>query len=124
MHDLHGSTLGLIGHGSVGAGVERLARAFGMAVLIAEHRGAAGIRPGRTPFDEVLARSDQISLHTPLTEATRGLIGAWELAGKNLYYTSKIGTGLTADQLHGVIFTTGEVADNLELELSPAKDEL
>lgn len=78
MHDLHGSTLGLIGHGSVGAGVERLARAFGMAVLIAEHRGAAGIRPGRTPFDEVLARSDQISLHTPLTEATRGLIGARE----------------------------------------------
>ncbi len=78
MHDLHGSTLGLIGHGNVGAGVERLARAFGMDVLIAEHKGAETIRPGRVPFDEVLARADQISLHTPLTEGTRGLIGARE----------------------------------------------
>ena len=59
-----------------------------------------------------------------LADNTKYKIGAWELAGKNLYYTSKIGTGLTANQLHGVIFTTGEVADNLELELSPAKDEL
>lgn len=78
MHDLHGSTLGLIGHGNVGASVERLARAFGMEVLIAEHKGAESIRPGRVPFDEVLARADQISLHTPLTEDTRGLIGARE----------------------------------------------
>lgn len=59
-----------------------------------------------------------------LADNTRYKIGAWELAGKNLYYTSKIGVGLTADQLHAVIFTTGEVADNMELELSPDKDEL
>jgi glycerate dehydrogenase len=78
MHDLHGSTLGLIGHGNVGAGVEKLARAFGMEVLIAEHKGAETVRPGRAPFDEVLARADQISLHTPLTEVTRGLIGERE----------------------------------------------
>ncbi len=78
MHDLHGSTLGLIGPGNVGAGVERLARAFGMEVLIAEHKGAETVRPGRVSFDEALARADQISLHTPLTEATRGLIGARE----------------------------------------------
>ncbi|OYY94606.1 MAG: glycerate dehydrogenase [Hydrogenophilales bacterium 28-61-23] len=82
IHDLHGSTLGLIGYGNVGAGVERLAHAFGMNVLIAEHKGAAEIRPGRVAFDEVLARADQISLHTPLVEepreATRNLIGARE----------------------------------------------
>jgi len=78
IHDLAGSTLGLIGHGSVGRGVERLARAFGMEVLIAEHKGATAIRPGLTPFDEVLARADQLSLHVPLTEATRDLIGARE----------------------------------------------
>lgn len=78
IHDLAGSTLGLIGHGSVGQGVERLARAFGMEVLIAEHKGAEVIRPGYTPFDEVLARADQISLHVPLSEATRDLIGARE----------------------------------------------
>ena len=78
MHDLHGSTLGLVGHGSVGAGVEALARAFGMEVLVAERKGALEIRPGRVAFDEVLSRADQISLHTPLTEDTRGLIGARE----------------------------------------------
>jgi glycerate dehydrogenase len=78
IHDLHGSTLGLIGYGNVGAGVERLARAFGMQVLIAERKEATEIRPGRVAFDEVLARADQISLHTPLTEATRNLIGARE----------------------------------------------
>jgi glycerate dehydrogenase len=80
IHDLHGSTLGLIGYGNVGVGVERLARAFGMDVLIAERKGAAKIRPGRVAFDEVLARADQISLHIPLTEETRGLIGAREFS--------------------------------------------
>jgi glycerate dehydrogenase len=78
IHDLYGSTLGLIGYGNVGAGVERLAQAFGMRVLIAEHKGATAIRPGRVAFDEVLTQADQISLHTPLTDATRNLIGARE----------------------------------------------
>jgi len=78
IHDLHGSTLGLIGYGNAGADVERLANAFGMKVLIAEHKGAAEIRPGRVAFDEVLAKADQISLHTPLTDTTRNLIGARE----------------------------------------------
>jgi glycerate dehydrogenase len=79
IHDLAGSTLGLIGHGSIGRGVQRLAEAFGMRVLLAAHKGAAACRPGYTPFDEVLATADHLSLHTPLTEATRGLIGAREL---------------------------------------------
>ncbi len=78
IHDLAGSTLGLIGYGSVGQGVERMARAFGMEVLIAEHKGAVELRPGRTAFDEVLARADQISLHVPLTDTTRDLIGPRE----------------------------------------------
>lgn len=80
MHDLHGATLGLIGYGSIGQGVERLAQAFGMRVLIAEHRGADSVRPGRTAFDDVLRQADAISLHTPLTEATYHLIGAAEFA--------------------------------------------
>lgn len=78
IHDLHGSTLGIIGHGSIGQGVQRLAEAFGMRVLVAEHRGATEPRPGRTTFDEVLRQADAISLHTPLTEATRHLIGKRE----------------------------------------------
>lgn len=78
IHDLAGSTLGLIGYGDIGKGVERLALAFGMEVLIAEHKGTEAVRPGHTAFDEVLARADQVSLHVPLTEATRDLIGARE----------------------------------------------
>lgn len=80
IRDLHGMTLGLIGRGSLGQGVARLAEAFGMRVLFAEHKGAAQVREGYVAFDAVLAESDALSLHCPLTDATRGLIGADELA--------------------------------------------
>lgn len=79
IRDLHGATLGLIGSGSLGNGVARLAEAFGMRVLRAEHKGADKLRPGYTPFANVLAEADVISLHCPLNEQTRGLIGAAEL---------------------------------------------
>ncbi|HRH80472.1 MAG TPA: D-2-hydroxyacid dehydrogenase [Thiobacillaceae bacterium] len=79
MHDLHGSILGVFGHGSVGRGVAELGRAFGMEVLLAEHKDAAMTRPGYTPFDEVLARADHLSLHVPLTDTTRLMIGPREL---------------------------------------------
>lgn len=79
IRDLHGATLGLIGSGSLGNGVARLAEAFGMRVLRAERKGAASPRPGYTAFATVLAESDAISLHCPLTAETQGLIGAAEL---------------------------------------------
>jgi glycerate dehydrogenase len=78
MNDLHGSTLGLVGYGSLGHGMQKLAEAFGMRVLIAEHKGAAAVRSGYTAFDAVLRKSDVISLHTPLTAETRHMIGARE----------------------------------------------
>ena len=80
IHDLHGSALGLLGYGTLGRGVERLARAFGMEVLISEHKGAGVLREGRTAFEEVLGRADVLSLHVPLNEETRHLIGRDELA--------------------------------------------
>jgi len=79
IRDLHGATLGLIGCGTLGNGVARLAEAFGMRVLRAEHKGAAVVRPGYTAFAEVLATADAISLHCPLTPETTGLIGEPEL---------------------------------------------
>ena len=79
IRDLHGSTLGVVGYGTLGRGVERLARAFGMEVLISERRGAEESREGRTPFEEVLRRSDVLTLHVPLSAETRGLIGREEL---------------------------------------------
>ena len=79
IQDLHGATLGLVGCGSLGNGVARLAEAFGMRVLRAERKGAAQLRPGYTAFETVLAEADAVSLHCPLTAETTGLIGASEL---------------------------------------------
>ncbi|MGB4063957.1 MAG: D-2-hydroxyacid dehydrogenase [Azonexus sp.] len=79
IRDLHGATLGLIGSGTLGNGVARLAEAFGMRVLRAERKGATVVRPGYTAFDTVLAESDAISLHCPLTAETKDLIGEVEL---------------------------------------------
>jgi len=78
VNDLYGSTLGLVGSGSLGNGVRKLAEAFGMKVLVAERKGAATARPGHTPFDEVLREADVISLHTPLTAETRHMISTRE----------------------------------------------
>jgi glycerate dehydrogenase len=78
MNDLYGSTLGLVGYGSLGHAVHKLADAFGMRVLIAEHKGAAAVRAGYTAFDTVLSEADVISLHTPLTAETRHMIGERE----------------------------------------------
>lgn len=79
IRDLHGATLGLIGRGSLGEGVARLAEAFGMRVLWAGRKGAEKVGPGRTAFAELLRQSDVVSLHCPLNDATRGLIGEAEL---------------------------------------------
>jgi len=78
INDLYGSTLGIVGLGSLGNGMKKLAEAFGMQVLIAERKGAATTRAGYTPFDSMLAEADAISLHTPLTAETRHMIGARE----------------------------------------------
>jgi glycerate dehydrogenase len=76
--DLHGSTLGVIGNGALGQATAKLGAAFGMRVLIAEHKGTAQTRPGYTAFETVLAESDVITLHCPLTPATQHLIGSQE----------------------------------------------
>ena len=78
VNDLYGSTLGLVGHGSLGHGVQKLAEAFGMKVLAAERKSATAARPGYTSFDTVMREADVISLHTPLTPETRHMIGARE----------------------------------------------
>jgi glycerate dehydrogenase len=78
IEDLAGSTLGIVGGGSLGKSVAKLGAAFGMRVLLAERRDAP-LRSGRVAFERVLAEADVLSLHVPLTPATRNLIGASEL---------------------------------------------
>jgi glycerate dehydrogenase len=78
--DLHNNTIGIIGYGALGQSVAKIAVAFGMRVLVSEHKDAVEIREGRTGFENLLRESDVISLHCPLNEKTRGLIGKAELS--------------------------------------------
>ncbi|HVS21212.1 MAG TPA: D-2-hydroxyacid dehydrogenase [Pyrinomonadaceae bacterium] len=78
LHDIHSSTLGIVGYGSIGKAMARLAESIGMHVLIAERRKATAIREGRTPFEDMLRQSDVISLHCPLTEETRNMFARAE----------------------------------------------
>jgi glycerate dehydrogenase len=77
--DMHGGVMGIVGRGSLGQGVARLAEAFGMRVLWAERKQAISVRPGYTPFNEVMAVADVLTLHCPLNPHTRDLIGEAEL---------------------------------------------
>jgi glycerate dehydrogenase len=79
IRELSGRTFGVIGWGELGRAAATVARCFGMEVAIANRPGASP-EAGRLDFDELLATSDIVSLHCPLTPATRGLIGARELA--------------------------------------------
>lgn len=76
--ELVGKTMGLVGYGKIGKRVAELAQAFGMNVMVYHHRTAAGTRQGNIEFvslDDLLAKADVISLHLPLFEATKHLIG-------------------------------------------------
>lgn len=78
IRELRGLNLGIVGYGTLGRGVAEVAPAFGMNVLVAERPGG-GPREGRMPLDELLPQVDVLSLHCPLTDDTRDLIGRREL---------------------------------------------
>jgi glycerate dehydrogenase len=78
IRELQGRNFGVIGWGELGRGAARIAEAFGMRVMVANRRSAPP-HPGRVDLDQLLAAADIVSLHCPLNEATRGLIGAREL---------------------------------------------
>lgn len=82
--ELYGKSLGLVGAGRIGGQVAKRARAFGMKVVVydpfltGERARELDVETGA--LADVLANSDVISVHVPLTDETRGLIGAAELA--------------------------------------------
>ena len=85
VHELRGRTLGIVGLGTIGKKTARLAGAFGMPIqyydiarLTEAEEDALGVR--FRLLRELLATSDVVSLHVPLNPATRGMIGASELA--------------------------------------------
>ena len=78
--ELAGKTLGIIGLGAIGTRVAAVASAFGMRVIYYSTSGTShnGDYPS-VPLDELLAQADAVSIHAPLNERTKGLLGAAEL---------------------------------------------
>jgi len=102
--EIGGSLIGLVGLGNIGLQVAKIARLLGASVsYYTENRRPADIerrlRIAYRPLNDLLAESDIVSLHVPLNETTRGLIGARELArmktGSLLINTSR---GAVVDQ--------------------------
>jgi glycerate dehydrogenase len=79
IHDLFGKRLGLFGSGDLGGRVGALGKAFGMEVIFAGRKGEPQ-KPGFLAFDEVIATSDVLSLHCPLNDQTRNMIGGPEFS--------------------------------------------
>ncbi|MBR7888454.1 D-2-hydroxyacid dehydrogenase [Marinomonas sp. A79] len=78
--DLSGSTLAIIGGGTLGKKVADIARAFGMTVVFADRKNGQSLREGYLPFAEALRIADVISINCPLTDDTKNLIGETEFA--------------------------------------------
>ena len=82
--ELNGKTLGLLGIGRIGAEAAKRGAAFGMAIMAYDpYLNAGQIRQrGAEPasFDDVMARSDYVSLHLPFTVETKGMLGATQFA--------------------------------------------
>lgn len=79
IEELTGKTLGIVGYGELGQAVAQMAEQFGMRVLVAQRAGSQP-RDGRLPLPDLLPQVDVLSLHCPLSDETRGLIGEPELA--------------------------------------------
>jgi len=84
-HELRGNTLGILDLGSIGREVARLANAFGVEILYHNRNRLSEAEEDSLgvvycSFDRLLTDSDVLSVHVPLTEETRGIIGKNEIA--------------------------------------------
>jgi glycerate dehydrogenase len=76
IQELDEKTLGLVGYGSLAKGVEKLAIAFGMKILIAQRAGSTTAQSGRILLEDLLPQVDVLSIHCPLTNDTKNLINS------------------------------------------------
>lgn len=103
-HEARGKTLGIIGYGHIGTQVGVLAEAIGMNVIFhdIETKLSLGNARSATSLDDLLARSDVVTLHVPETAATQGMFGAAQIAkmkrGAHLINASR-GTVVDIDAL-------------------------
>ena len=113
LRELSAMTIGIVGHGELGRGVEKIARQFGMSILIARRQGHdATADDGRTDLQDLLQQSDVVSLHCPLTDETRGLISAAELRlmKPNAILINTARGGLIDSEALVVALSSGEIS--------------
>jgi glycerate dehydrogenase len=110
--DLAGSRLGIVGYGALGRRVAQIGRAFGMEVAVTSRSPVADTDVTSLPLPELLATSDVVSLHLPLTDATRHMIGARELASmkKNAILINTARGGLVDEAALAQALTEGTIA--------------
>lgn len=77
-HELYGSTLGIVGYGSIGRQVADIGRAFGMNIIAHSRTPKDGVE--NVTLEELMRRSDYITFHCPLNDQSRGMVGAKELS--------------------------------------------
>ena len=112
VRELSAMTLGIVGYGALGQGVARIAREFGMQVLVAARPGSDAVAEGRVGFDQLLAESDVISLHCPLNDATRTLFGARQFRAmkRSAILINTARGGLVDSQALADALASGEIA--------------
>ena len=128
-HEARGKTLGIVGYGHIGTQVGVLAESLGMQVLFhdIETKLSLGNARSATSLDDLLARSDVVTLHVPETPATKLMFGAAELAkmkpGAHLINASR-GTVVDIDALDAALRSghvggsTLEAQDNIGVEVA------
>ncbi len=131
--ELEGKTMGILGYGRIGRATARLAAAFGMNVIAYEHGEAPASSPGGARFvslEDLFRESDVLSLHCPLTDATRAIVSRDRLGlmkpGAILINTSRgplIDEEALADALRSGALR-GAGLDVLSVEPPPASNPL
>lgn len=99
-HEIDGRRIGIIGMGAIGSRVAAVARAFGMEVVYYSTSGTSHCTQYPSlPLEELLRTSDVVSIHAPLNDRTRGLIGARELSlMKSSAILVNVGRGYIVDE--------------------------
>jgi glycerate dehydrogenase len=112
VRELSAMTFGIVGYGSLGQGVARVAREFGAEVLVSARPGSDEVPDDRVAFNEVLAKADIVSLHCPLTDATRNLFGPEQFRAmkKDAILINTARGGLVDSQALVDALRTGEIA--------------
>ena len=99
-HELNDKTIGIIGMGNIGQRVAQIAAAFGMNPVYYSTSGTSHCKEWPSlSLDELMRRADIVSIHCPLNERTRGLVGAHELSlMKPSAYLVNLGRGAVVDE--------------------------